>query len=313
MELPWSIKLRIIAALLIGIVMVGLPGWLLIMPGISFVSVMLQPPLPGLAGAVGLLALAFLAGLLAYFACLPYGRQIAPIAVPAGLSIWAIRSGSLAELFRLNPALQQRQAIYAALKWEGFYWLAVVAAGFCAVLCAEKIFQRNRPAEAATQAKKQTKSNTFLNAVSAVLASSLLVYVCIGIFVQDVRIFDSKLGAVLGQPAVGQIAFGVVVSFGIAGFLVKKFLDVGYIWCVISTSLVVFSGMRSAGREMILQHLIRNWPTVFFHHCAGAILPVQMVAFGAVGALAGFWLAVRYNYWRKHVGTFKEAVSDILT
>jgi hypothetical protein len=27
---------------------------------------------------------------------------------------------------------------------------------------------------------------------------------------------------------------------------------------------------------------------------------VQMVAFGALGSVAGYWMAIRFDYWRKH-------------
>jgi len=25
-----------------------------------------------------------------------------------------------------------------------------------------------------------------------------------------------------------------------------------------------------------------------------------MVAFGTIGSIAGYWMAIRYDYWRKH-------------
>jgi len=300
MELPWPIKFRIAGAALIGIAFLGVPGWLLVTSAGPFAQVSLYEHLPCGVFAIGLFVPAFLAGLLAYFVSWPYGRDIAHLAVPAGLSVWAIRSSDLAGLFQANPALQQRQAIYAALRWEGFYWLAVVAAGFAAIVLAERVWRKDTEPINGRQ-RKQSRSNRCLNAVIAVVVSALIAQFCVGVFAQDVRIYDSRLGSVVGQPPAGQITFGVIASFGIAAFVVKKLLDASYVWPAVATAVVTFVAMSSAGRGSLLQHLSRNYPAVFFQHSSGAILPVQMVAFGTLGSLIGFWLAVRYNYWRKHI------------
>ena len=92
----------------------------------------------------------------------------------------------------------------------------------------------------------------------------------------------------------------LLVSFGVAAFVVRKFLNVGYIWPMLSTALV--TGFVSAVylKQDVLEHLVQRWPAVFFSHPAASILPVQMVAFGTLGSIAGYWLAISYNYWRKH-------------
>jgi hypothetical protein len=50
-----------------------------------------------------------------------------------------------------------------------------------------------------------------------------------------------------------------------------------------------------------LQQLVVRYPPAFFYSPVISILPVQMVAFGALGSIAGYWLAVRYDYWRKYL------------
>jgi len=72
-----------------------------------------------------------------YFLSWPYGREIGILAVPAGLSLWAVKTGSIASLIQMNPTVNQRQAIFAAFKWEGLFWLALVAVGFVGVLTAQ--------------------------------------------------------------------------------------------------------------------------------------------------------------------------------
>ena len=34
--------------------------------------------------------------------------------------------------------------------------------------------------------------------------------------------------------------------------------------------------------------------------CVLAITPLQLVALGTLGSVIGFWLAVRFEHWRKH-------------
>jgi hypothetical protein len=108
------------------------------------------------------------------------------------------------------------------------------------------------------------------------------------------------LGSVVAQPPVAQIAFAVIVSFGLVAFVFKKFLDAGYVWPIIASALVLGFAVTTQFRQGVLQHVTENWPAAFFANAVVAILPVQMVAFGALGSIGGYWLGVRYGYWRKH-------------
>ena len=299
MELSWLMRLRIAAAAATGALLIGILAWPLAAPPEPFGVVSLVSGTITLGGAITLAFLAFLAGFIAYFLSWPYGREIGILAVPSGLAIWAVRSGSMAGLMQLNPTLDQRQALLATLKWEPIFWLAIVAAGFAGVLISQKILHP-RPEPDESQEKANSKSGIYLNAAIALVGSGLIAQFCIGRFAQDVGIFDSKLGSVVAQPAVGQIVFAVLVSFGLAAFVVKKFLNVSYIWPIIAGALVTAFAISTYVKQDVLQHLVARHPPVFFSNVVISILPVQMVAFGALGSIAGYWLAVRYNYWRKH-------------
>ena len=297
MELSWLMKLRIAAAAATGIALIGLLAWPLAAPQpFGAVSVLAGNITAG--DTIILATLALLSGFIGYFLSWPYGREVGILAVPSGLAIWSVRSGSMADLMRLNQTLHQRQTLFAGLKWEPLFWLAIVAAGFAGVLIAQKInpgAELNNPDE-----KSQQKSNTYLNVIIALIGSVLIALFCIRIFAQDVRIFDSKLGSVVAQPAVGQIVFAVLVSFAIAGFIVKKFFGLSYIWPAIASSLVTGFAVITYAKQDILGHLVEHHPAAFFSNAAISILPVQMVTFGTLGSIAGFWMAVRFDYWRKH-------------
>ncbi|MHC4619761.1 MAG: hypothetical protein ACYTEQ_18600 [Planctomycetota bacterium] len=295
MELSWLMRLRIAAAFGTGAILIGILGWPLAAPPEPFGAVF---DTIGSGSALVLAALAFLAGLIAYFLSWPYGREIGILAAPAGLAVWGIRSGSMGHLMTQNFTLQQRETLFAALKWEPFLWLGIVGAGFAGVLVGQKLWSQPKAGRSKQQAA--SKMNVYLNAAIALVFSVLISQFCIRILAKDVAMGDRELGSVVAQPAAAQIAFAVVVSFGVAGFVVKKFLGASYIWPIIASAMVTTFVVSAYAKAHVLQYLVQHWPAVFFSNSALAVLPVQMVAFGTLGSIAGYWLAVRYNYWRRH-------------
>lgn len=289
-ELPWLVKLKITAVMLVGIILIGFFAWPLVSPvdPLGVVSV------PAFGGAIALIVLAVLAGFIGYFISWPDGREIGIVAVPTGLAVWAVRCGSMADLMRLNPTLAQRQELLAVIKWEPVFWLAVVAAGFGGVRIGQLI--ASRCSSVVSSSGRTFSVRNLLQSIIAIVASIIIAQFCIEIFAQDVRI-DS----VVAQPSVGQIVFAVLVSFGIAAFVVKKFLNAGFIWAIMSSALITGFVIMTRIRQDTLKRLIESCPPVFFPTAAISILPVQMVAFGVLGSIAGYWVAVRYDYWRKHL------------
>ena len=289
MELSWPLKLRIGAVAAVGTALIYGIAW----------------PLAGASGRLGaigyghavlLVVLAFIAGFIGYFVSWPYGREIGILAAPAGLAVWAFRSGTVASVFQLNPTVAQRQDLAASLEFEPILWLVVVAAGFAGVL----LGQRLRPSLQLKQTNREPKSDPsiYLSAVAALAGSAFIAHLLIGRLARDITMPDNILRSVVAQPAVGQIAFAVVISFGLAAFAVKKLLNASYIWPAIAAVLVTAFSMHTYARDV--PYLAQNWPAVFFNNAAASVLPVQMVAFGALGSVAGFWMAVRYDHWRKH-------------
>lgn len=295
MELTWLMRLRIAGAMAVGVILIGIlcrplaaadPLGAVIAGNLDFKA------------EVVLVGAAFLAGLISYFIAWPYGREIGILAAPGGLSALAIRSGSMGTLLQANPTVAQRQELFAALKWEPVFWLLIVAAGFAGVLAGQKLLPRANTAENSEGAN--IRPAKYIIWTVSVIGSVIVAQLCLRILAQDVKVSDTRLGFVIGQPAIGQIVFAVLVSFGFVGFLAKIFLDVSYIWPSVAGSLVTALGVTVYCKQGQLEHLVESWPAVFFSNATMSILPVQMVAFGTLGSVAGYWLAVRYNYWRKN-------------
>ena len=305
MELSFIMKLRIATAITIGAVVIGILGWPLAnCPPLGVVS--LATGQISLVSAIILLIVAFLTGLAAYFACLPFGSEMGVIAVPAGLAVWSIRSANMAALIRQNSALAQRQEIFATLRFEPLFWLAVVAAGFAGVIVGGKIqrknsIKQNEESTANPSTLLAAGKNIYLNAIIAVIASAVIAQFCIGFLARDTKTLDNEIGVITTQPAVGQIAFAVLVAFGLAGFVAKKFLKAGYIWPTIATAALTAIAIATHLKEGTLQRLIEHYPPQFFSSAVLSILPIQMVAFGTLGAIIGYWLAVRYDWWQENI------------
>jgi hypothetical protein len=300
-ELSWLIKLRIAVVAALGGVVIGFLAWPLAAPSDPLAPMRFSDI--SLGAAITLVLLAFLLGFAAYFLSWPYGREIGILAAPAGLAVWAVRSGTMAQLMQLNPTLAQRQALFLGLEWEPVFWLLVVAAGFAGVLVGQKIRLSPRPAKTAQERNPNSDKylSSVINVLIALAASVLIAQFFIRVFAQSVQMGLAVAYPAIAQPAVGQIALAVFVSFGLAAFAVKKFVGLSYIWPVIASTFVTAFSINIYTKQEVFEHFAQSWPATFFPNAVISVLPVQMVAFGTLGSIAGYWLAIRYNYWRKAV------------
>lgn len=292
-DLTWLMKLRITLCFLAGVIFIGVLLWPLVEPNEPYGIV----TLPGLK-VISILAIsAFLTGLAGYFLAWPYGVEIGVLTVPIGLSVWAVSTGSIADLMQRTSSIQQRAAILAPFKWEPIFWLALVFIGFAGVFVGQLI---KKPQGTTEEIEEETnsKSSRYSNMVTALIGSAVIALFCINIFAQDVKLSDNRLGFVIAQPAVGQIAFAVFASFAIASFVIKKFLSTSYLWPVVCTAILPAFCISFYAKTESLSYISEKYPPIFFTNSTVAILPIQMVAFGVLGSIAGYWLVVRYNYWR---------------
>jgi len=300
MELTWPIKLRIAAAAAVGIGLIGVLAWPMVAPAESFGVVSFISGTISAGDVIVMLVLAFVAGLVSYFLSWPYGSRIGILAVPAGLGVWAVRTGDMGTLMQLNTPIVRREQIFSTLCAESLLWLAIVAAGFFGVFVASCIIHPAAPVTRMAGKPQKRGISVIVNAVAAVICSAVVAQFLIGIFARDFTISDGTSGAAVAQPATSQIVFAVVTAFIAAGFLVKKVLDGDYLWPIISSCLVTPFAVSVYGKRSALEYFAGRWPAVFFPSSVLAVLPIQVVAFGAIGAVSGYWLAVYYDYWRQY-------------
>ncbi|MGE5294729.1 MAG: hypothetical protein ACM3VT_07860 [Solirubrobacterales bacterium] len=307
MELTWINKLRIAAVATLGIVVIGILAWPLAAPADPLLPVRASDI--SLSGTLLLLALALAIGFAGYFIAWPHGREIGILGVPFGLAIWAGRSGPMRALTQVWNEPAERVTLEHSFRPEPLYWLVIVAAGFAGVLLAQRL--RRAPASATsdephlpvspepTDGKSSTRSqntSVYVNVLIGVVVAVLISQFFVGVFAQNIEL-SRRIAA---QPAMGQIIFAVTGAFAVAAFVVKRYLGLSYLLPAAASIFVTTFAQAVYYRSGTIRQFAETYPAPFFPHSVFAILPVQLVALGAIGSVVGFWMAVRYDYWRKH-------------
>lgn len=307
MELTWINKLRIAAVATLGIVVIGILAWPLAAPADPLLPVRASDI--SLPGTLLLLALALAIGFAGYFIAWPHGREMGILGVPLGLAVWAGRSGPMRALTQIWTEPQERVTLVHSLLPEPLYWLLIVAAGFAGVLLAQRLRpapqasasdEANPPASAEPASDGSSAprkgANVYVNGLIAVVVATLVSQFFLGVFAQNLTTSRN----VAAQPAVGQILFGVTGAFAVAAFVVKRFLDMSYVWPAAASVFAMTFAQVLYYRAAAIRRFAETYPAPFFPHSIFAIVPVQLVTLAALGSVIGFWLAVRYDYWRTH-------------
>ncbi|MDD5459643.1 MAG: hypothetical protein PHF37_09665 [Phycisphaerae bacterium] len=283
-------KLRIAAVLALGAGLIGFAAWPLIATPTPFDTVSAATETIEAADLAICVALGFAAGFIGYLLSWPFGKQVAVLAAPAGLAVWAFRSGNIANMTQQYPTVEFRTHIYSIFMWEPVLWLLVVLAGFVGVIAAHKLFK----AKTVTLTNDNPVYNKFLNPLAAFAVSVIVVVLLTPLLAQSVR-----LKGYAAQPSAGQIFFAVVAAFAAASFLAKLFLNADFLWTVLASGAITAVAVISWANGRAFADMADIVPPVFFTNTLTAILPIQMVAFGTIGAIGGYWLAVRYSLWKK--------------
>jgi hypothetical protein len=129
------------------------------------------------------------------------------------------------------------------------------------------------------------------------ISALVLAHILIGAFVRGTVL---PHGRATSQPLIGQIAFGVFLALGVTSFIVKHFFQLRYEWTMTTMALVFLINALWFGRIDTITKAAQTYPASIVTHDVLGVLPLQLVAFGSLGAVTGYWAALRYLYWRKH-------------
>lgn len=289
-NVEWHLRIRILLSLGLGALFVGAFGWPLVKPADPLGPVTVLTGEISAVNCIALILFGFLAGMVATVATYPLGSALGPFAAPAGAAVLAIAGGRMRNLLLYNQEVEARSILYASLRWELLLWLAVCAAGLAGTFLISRFLKTKLIIPGRLQ---KPSSAVFVNGLIGAIAAGAVVYFTIGLFAQDLRQLDPQLGTVVGLPGNGQIAFGVFVSVGLSAFLVKYFAKQDYYWTILgAAALYFFMYTRLSGSET-LGYLAKTWPVDYLPHAMFGITPLQFVSWGVLGALTGYWIAVR--------------------
>lgn len=292
-NIHWLLRLRIIGSMAVGVVLIGFLLWPRVAPVDPLGAVTL---LGGSFSALDILlccAAALITGAGGYLVAYPYGKAMGLLAVPSGLAVWTLRSGTMRSLLLTHSTFQQRLDAYQFLRMESLFWIVLLLCGAAGVWIARKSIPPR--VDPLAHDPQKINANRVVSMIVAIVASGVAAMLTIGLFAQDVRYPDAQIGSVTGQPGSRQIAFAVLASFTLAGFLIKYFLDCDHYLAVAAGPILYFVMISRTCSTQILQYMTENWAVTYFPNTLSAILPIQIISLSAVGALAGHWLAVKYK------------------
>lgn len=291
MELSWISKIRITVVMGLGCVVIGLLFWPAISPsdpaGLTTISNL------SLFQGVLLLVVSAALGFVSYFLAWPYGCEIGLLAVPAGLALWGLRSGSVAQTLAVVAEPQARMELFHTMRFESLLWLVVVYAGWSGVQLAKKV----RPNPMLPILKMVPKPGLVpkIHYGLACLVGLVVAQFLISVFAQDIPV-----RGFMTQPPVSQLFFGVFMAFAVAAFLVEHFLKLNYHWIMPALAFIYVFNDLAFVNDKHFTVLAEAAPNLCLPNSGLFALPIQIVSFGFIGALVGYWTSIRYHYWRTH-------------
>ena len=258
----WLLRVRILSAMAVGAALIGFLLWMRVAPADPLGPVTLFGTTISWTDGLLCILAAFITGAGGYLVSYPYGKVMGLLAVPTGLGIWALQSGTMRNLLLTRSTLEQRTAVYEFLRLETLFWIALLLFGAAGCFLAGKILPPK--VDPLAEDRKKLNPNRFISMIVAVLASFVIAQFAIGLFAQDVRYPDAQIGSVTGQPGSRQIAFAVFASFTIAGFLIKYFLDCDHYLAVAAGPILYYFVISKTCGPDILQYMTENWAVTYF-------------------------------------------------
>jgi hypothetical protein len=132
----------------------------------------------------------------------------------------------------------------------------------------------------------------------SILASCLIGYIGLSALARGTEIIGASIST---QPATSQIAFAATVAFWLAGLASARVLRVGPFCPIIATAILPTLAFLLLARPEVIGPVAMAYPATCLPQTVLGILPIQTVSFGTIGAIAGYWTAVRIEYWRRHL------------
>jgi|GEM_PF-1711732 len=325
MELSLRTKARVTGILAVGAALFGWLGWPMAAPAdpegaltILYGGSGLRVVVAGVVLGLGATAVGVLIG----------GRKqgwLGALAIPAGLTAWSVRGGTIGPLLLAHHESVSRSAMFHRLALEAVLWFALVGMGWMAAQWFWGLLCRRVPGKAVAEEGAEAVVSDEVKAAGGVLGLGRVGFN--GVF----GLLLTAVGSVVIVRLLAQSGSTVLASGSGAGLRVSRFPELGQALLAVggafflSTMLgyQVFSGRVGyfaglpvvvavfayvmAGQMGVLAPLEgAAWPFMASSVTYGAILPVQYVGVGCLGVAGGYWYGMK---WRAQLQARREAKS----
>ena len=313
--------MRISVVVALSAVLFAVVGWHWIKPlepGDALTVMFHQSP-PVLVGA--LMVLSAIGAAVAALVSGPYVGELAPAAVPAGLTAWAIMSGGIDRLLLRFPDLPERAGLFRRFIPEVLIWFAAVALGYVVAQLAARWLGaaqaddgdvspggagasggRSSKGSKSTFGPKMLSEVAWLAGVVSFGLTCVLSVLLLGVLLHSGRVWVAEVysGQAAVAPATGQIVLALAAGFALAAFACHQVFG-GTLWsALLAVPIVAVVSYLSVAHNQSLGALTAVCP-LFFPASAlrGAVLPIHYVAVGSLGAMAGHWFSVHVHLIRR--------------
>ena len=314
MQLPLLLKLRIAIVLAVSILLFATLGWSFAQPwnpdGPITISMNHQPTQLVIAALV----LALISTAIAIAVAGRFAPFIGPLAVPVGLSAWAVISGGMEKLLLLNPEISERSALFHQLATETIIWFAIILTGYLlvvfatrrAVLSSPPENEPPEPPDSKLKAKVKNKpaklqlpamlQNQWLRIILALTLTCILAIILLKTFAQSGRVNllleDTRRIEAAVVPSPGQMIFAICASFFLSALAAQKLFNPP-LWALLpAPAIIAIAAYLNAAQNSVLsplQHLAPQF--ILASTTYASALPVQYIGLGSLALLAGYFWA----------------------
>lgn len=313
MHTPIRIKLRVGIVLLMSLLVFFLIGWPAVKPAHQAQPLTILFHDAPIQVILKLAAVVLLVSILALVLAGPFRSQIAAVAVPAGLCVWAVLSQGIDSLLRANPSAADRTSMYYRFALEACIWFLAVLLGLFMARIAAGICPAP-DANTDTAALKSAKTgllkgfplgNPSVRLLLAFLLSCAVAIVLLKVLARSGTAWHGLQSPtrVATAPAMKQAIFATATAFGLGVFGAHQLFNVRLTTFIPVPLVLAVLAYLNAARQATIQPLTDAAASFVPASSAFAtILPLHYIAVGSLAVLAGYWFSVRAHRLRQHIG-----------
>jgi len=318
MNTPLLIKIRVAVVLAVGILIFSTVGWSFARPWDPVGDLTVLSHHQPLRMVFMVLLLSLISTAIAVAVSGRWVREIAPLAVIAGLGTFSVLTGGIFALLLKHNQLPGRSRMFYHFAGESVFWFVLVIAGFILAHLSFVFFRRDSAVKNSPTPLPDTQTDfikrfitNFINsretgtAILALIGTCIIAAILLTLLAQSqsvkITLLDQRVVLAASVPDLGQNIFAVFTAFLLATMLFQHLLNAP-LWPFIPAPLIVavfaYSG---AARHAIQGPLAQVAPAFILPSMRIAtILPVQYIGLGTLAVIAGYWFSIRARRIRLH-------------